>query len=131
MTDHDVDLVLMAARLGAALEAGERPPCCWPDLGPLWLSEDREERAEAALHCDGCVIWSACRDAGESAGRTGGRASFGVWAGHDYGNGPRPTTTSNDRPPCTYRPAAAELPPTPIRCQPQPASDAALSGGTS
>ena len=87
----------LARVLSAALEADERPPCCWPDMAPLWLSEDREERAEAALHCDDCSIFAACAAAGESAGRTGGRAAFGVWAGHDYGNGPRPTTTTTTR----------------------------------
>jgi len=91
----------LARVLSAALEADERPPCTYPDTGPLWLSESREERDEAAAHCDGCVIWDACRDAGESAGLTGGRATFGVYAAHDYAKGPRPTTTTttkeNDR----------------------------------
>lgn len=80
----------LARVLVDALEAGERPPCCYPDRTLLWLSEDREERAEAALHCDGCTIFDACRDAGESAGLTGGRATFGVFAGHDYARGKRP-----------------------------------------
>lgn len=80
----------LAHVLAAALEAGERPPCTYPDKAPLWLSESREERAEAALHCDGCTIFDACRDAGESAGLTGGRATFGVWAAHDYTKGKRP-----------------------------------------
>lgn len=80
----------LARVLAASLEADERPPCCYPDKAPLWLSEDREERTEAAAHCDGCVIWDACLDAGESAGLTGGRATFGVWAGWDASKGKRP-----------------------------------------
>lgn len=97
MTDHDVDLDLLAARLGAALEAGERPPCCWPDLGPLWLSEKHTDRAEAAHHCDGCAIFDACQDAGRSAGLTGGPATFGVWGGVDRTARPRPKTSRAKR----------------------------------
>lgn len=84
----------LARVLSAALEADERPPCCWPDVGPLWLSDSREDREEAALHCSGCLIFDACRDAGESAGLTGGRATFGVYAAHDYTRGKRPATTT-------------------------------------
>ena len=81
----------LAHVLAASLDSNDRPPCTYPDTGPLWLSEDSTERTQAAAHCDGCPIWDACLDAGESAGITGGRATFGVWAGWDYGRrGKRP-----------------------------------------
>lgn len=78
----------LTAALLATLEANVEPPCCEAGTN-LWLSEDHRERTEAAAHCDGCVVWDACRDAGESAGLTGGRATFGVFAGHDYTRGKR------------------------------------------
>lgn len=89
----------LARVLAAALEAGEHPPCCYPDTGALWLSESREERDEAAAHCDGCTIFDACRAAGESAGLTGGHATFGVWAGGDRTRQPgkkNPTTAKEN-----------------------------------
>lgn len=32
----------LAHVLAASLDTYDRPPCTYPDLGPLWLSEDRE-----------------------------------------------------------------------------------------
>lgn len=64
--------------LRAALEAGQRPPCCHPAYGPAWTSEKASERAEAAVACAPCPILDTCRDAAER-----GREVFGVWAGID------------------------------------------------
>ena len=83
-------LDILHGALSAAVNARRRVPCRVPGHGAAWTSDAYEERAEAAEHCDGCVIWDACRDAGESAGLTGGRATFGVYAAHDYARGKRP-----------------------------------------
>lgn len=68
----------LLADLGALLDSGDRPPCCWPDEGPLWLSDQRAERARAAELCDGCSILDACHAAAEESGER-----FGIWGGRD------------------------------------------------
>ncbi|GAA3667164.1 transcription factor WhiB [Yimella lutea] len=61
-------------------EAGDRPRCGEPGAHELWLSEDTEDRAQAARWCAGCSVLAECAAA---AGEL--KASFGVWAGRDYG----------------------------------------------
>lgn len=73
-----------AERLTQALirltEAGIRPRCGEPGADELWLSEDAEDRAQAARWCAGCPVLAECAAA---AGEL--KACFGVWAGRDYG----------------------------------------------
>ena len=66
MTAHE-DL---SAALVALLDDDDRPPCCWPDVGPWWISEDRADRARAAEHCHGCAILDACHAAAEETDET-------------------------------------------------------------
>jgi len=55
----------LTAALVALLDDDDRPPCCWPDVAPWWLSEDRATRARAAEHCHGCAILDRCHAAAE------------------------------------------------------------------
>lgn len=64
--------------LAALLDSGDRPPCCWPDVGPWWLSESASDRARAVEHCHGCAILDPCHAAAEST-----RERFGVYGGRD------------------------------------------------
>ena len=63
----------LALSIATALESGQRIPCAGSSE---WLSENRDERAEAALSCTGCPAFAPCRAAGH-------REAFGVWAGID------------------------------------------------
>jgi hypothetical protein len=75
----------MIAQLGRAvtdaLSQGQAVPCVGRDE---WISEDLEERAEAAALCKPCPILAACASAAPSQRRVG---SFGVWAGVDRAPG--------------------------------------------
>lgn len=65
----------LALALLYAVESVLRVPCIGDGR---WLSEDGQEREEAALGCDGCPSVIEC---GQAADETGER--FGVWAGAD------------------------------------------------
>lgn len=69
-------LVGLDEELRRTLAAGVRPPCTRG--GDAWLSEDADERAEAAEACGRCpaVLRAACREAGRFQ-------SFGVFGGVD------------------------------------------------
>lgn len=57
---------------------GRRPICGdWRDGSP-WLSDDRHERAYAAILCQRCPVLSECAASADEAGET-----FGVWGGTD------------------------------------------------
>lgn len=62
-------------RLGMAVGDGRTPFC---DGRDEWLSEDADERAEAAEACHHCPVLTACADAAREL-----RPTFGVWAGRD------------------------------------------------
>lgn len=49
----DAALVNMAAR-------GDKPRCSWPDLAPLFVSDDPEDRARAVRRCAGCEVIDLC-----------------------------------------------------------------------
>lgn len=65
---------LTAALAGLRAE-GRSTPCAGAD-GALWLSEDAEEREEAAERCQGCPVLEACY-------RAGAAERWGVWGGRD------------------------------------------------
>lgn len=72
-----------AARVQLARAIEQRPdevPCLTSSQPELWISDDPEDRAEAAEACrlGECPVWTAC---GKAA--TVGRETFGVWAGRD------------------------------------------------
>lgn len=73
-------------------EAGSRPRCGEPDAHLMWLSEDSEDRAQAARWCAGCSVLAEC-----AAAATELKATWGVWAGRDYGERHRaPQTTKKE-----------------------------------
>ncbi|WP_374969928.1 WhiB family transcriptional regulator [Terrabacter sp. BE26] len=72
----------LAQCLRDAVEAGLRIPCAGRDE---WLSEDHEERAQAAQWCDGCPCITEC---GTAANET--KERFGVFGGQD--RTPQPKT---------------------------------------
>lgn len=57
---------------------GVVPPCA---RRAEWISEDAEERAYAAGHCQGCPALAACR-----AFAISNQEPAGVWAGIDMGD---------------------------------------------
>ena len=63
-------------------ELDRLPPCVGSDG---WTSDDRDERALAARCCAGCPLLDLCAKLADEYG-----ATFGVWAGRDYG--PKATT---------------------------------------
>lgn len=71
----------LTAALGHLLEQGQRPPCAGG--GDVWLSDDLDERSQAAHACDGCPLLAPCDAVGQGE-------KFGVWAGIDR-------TTTNKR----------------------------------
>ena len=80
-------------RLAAALadlEAQGVLTPCQHGAGALWLSDDYLERRKAAALCKACPVIDVCGDAAVVAGLSGGRATFGVYAAHDYAKGKRP-----------------------------------------
>jgi hypothetical protein len=66
-------------RLSLALEAathrGDRVPCAGREE---WVSEDHDDRAEAAIACRPCPVTSLCAAAADE-----NREVWGVWAGVD------------------------------------------------
>ncbi len=67
--------------LAALVEQGELPPCS--DGSGRWVSEDRNDRATAAVDCGSCPILTPCAAAADAV-----RESFGVLGGKD--RTPRP-----------------------------------------
>lgn len=59
-------------------EDGRRPRCGEPGGPELWLSEDADERAQAAGLCVGCSVLIECENAAKQH-----RVTFGTWAGVD------------------------------------------------
>ena len=55
-----------------------QPRCSQPEDHYLWLSEDHDERRQAARLCAGCPVIDPCDRAASAQ-----RASFGTWAGRD------------------------------------------------
>lgn len=76
----DAALLDMAAR-------GDKPRCAWPDLAPLFVSDDHDDRARAARRCWGCPVHAQCGAAADETGET-----FGVWAGIDRTRRPNQRT---------------------------------------
>lgn len=70
---------------------GRRPRCGDPETHDLWLSDDPEERKQAAAWCAGCPVLTECADAAADAKET-----FGVWAGVDRTLRPPRKTTASD-----------------------------------
>lgn len=68
----------LTAALLALASRGQRPRCGDPGARDLWLSDDYDERAQAAAWCNGCPVWQECGAAAESR-----QERFGVWAGQD------------------------------------------------
>lgn len=78
MTAHDT----LAGALRSLLDGGRWPVCTQdPDA---WLSEEPEERAEAARWCADCELLDPCWVAGIDE-------RFGVWGGLDRTRRPRTT----------------------------------------
>lgn len=75
MTAHDK----LTGALVALAADGDRTPCAWPETLHWWTSDAAAERAEAALHCDGCAVLDACHDAAEE------NHELFVWGGRDRG----------------------------------------------
>lgn len=73
---------ILTLAVEAALERGTRIPC---RDRPEWLSDDPEERAEAADACRPCPVIELCAEAAHSKPRQ----QFGVWAAKDYTRTPR------------------------------------------
>jgi hypothetical protein len=65
---------------------GILPNCGNPSTGWMWLSEDIEDRAQAAKWCRGCPIYRECGDAASAR-----RERFGVWSGEDRTRNPGKT----------------------------------------
>lgn len=57
-------------------DAGRPVPC--QDGTDRWLSEDPDQRAEAAELCPRCPVLDACRESADAH-----KEKFGVWAGVD------------------------------------------------
>ena len=55
---------------------GVRPRCGDYETSYLWLSEVEAERKQAALMCNGCVVWSECNEVGRYQ-------TFGTYASKD------------------------------------------------
>ena len=69
--------VLTTALVRAAAK-GIRPRWGDYETSYLWLSEHDGERKQAALMCNGCVVWAECDEVGQ-------HQRFGVWGGRDRG----------------------------------------------
>jgi hypothetical protein len=59
-----------------AASRGQRPRCGDYETSYLWLSEDEQDRKQAALLCTGCPIFQPCNDVGR-------HQRFGVFGGRD------------------------------------------------
>lgn len=73
-TAHDA----LAEALAAAQRAGGAIPCQSPARSSWWLSDDPDERAEAAQLCRPCPVREICRETAKVT-----REAFGVWGGRD------------------------------------------------
>ena len=71
----------LAIALEAAVFRGDRVPCAGREE---WVSEDVDERAEAARACRPCPVTALCAAAADEH-----REKFGVWAGVDRTPRPR------------------------------------------
>ena len=71
MTAHEQ----LALALADAIAQGHEIPCGTSDG---WLSDDADQRAEAAQACRHCPVIDLCADAGASTSER-----FGVWGGID------------------------------------------------
>jgi hypothetical protein len=60
------------------VDTGQRTPCFDDDA---WISDDPDDRAEAARRCLACPVLDPCALA---AHEIRPRLVFGVWAGHDF-----------------------------------------------
>lgn len=71
-------------------ERGARPPCGHRWSGDLWVSDDAEDRRQAAVLCRPCPVLEACAAAAEEADER-----HNVWGGRDYTrhHGPRKPST--------------------------------------
>ncbi|GAB3758775.1 hypothetical protein GCM10027599_26620 [Yimella radicis] len=70
----------LTCALARLTDAGTLPRCGEPGAHELWLSEDAEDRAQAARWCAGCPVLAECAAAADEL-----KACFGVWAARDYG----------------------------------------------
>lgn len=92
--------------LVALLRDGDRPPCCWPDVGPWWTADDHETRARAAEHCHGCAILTPCHAAAESTReRFGGVGRTRPRARRPPDDEEGPAVTDDTRPQLDHAPA--------------------------
>lgn len=66
--------------LRAASDNDNLPPCTGHGE---WLSDDTDERREAAELCGGCPVFDACGAAADEL-----QVRFGTWAGVDRGGRP-------------------------------------------
>ena len=71
----------LASALEAADDRGDTVPCAGR---AEWISEDVDERAEAARACRPCPVTALCAAAADEH-----REKFGVWAGVDRTPRPR------------------------------------------
>lgn len=65
---------------------GRRPRCGEPGGHDLWLSDDADDRAQAARWCVGCAVLTECGAAADEHGER-----FGVFGGRDRTPAPRLT----------------------------------------
>lgn len=92
VTAHDT----LTVALRSLLDAGRWPVCTQdPDA---WLSDEPDERAEAARWCASCELIEPCRKAGRSE-------KHGAWGGRGC-TGRRPNTT----PPRSTKPDGKDNP---------------------
>lgn len=68
----------LTCALARLTDAGTLPRCGEPDAYLMWLSEDAEDRSQAARWCRGCPVLTECAAAAVELG-----ATWGVWAGVD------------------------------------------------
>jgi hypothetical protein len=69
----------LVTAIADAASRGLTYTCSDPSIGHLWLSEDADERAQAAKLCIGCVIQAECWSVAHAR-----RERFGTWGGHDF-----------------------------------------------
>ncbi len=73
--------------LAAAERAGQEIPCRVAEEPQIWISEDPDERAEAASLCEPCPVRAVCQETAIAA-----KEAFGVWGGRDLAP-PKPKPT--------------------------------------
>lgn len=67
-----------------AIRAGLTLPCTGVRGGDPWLSDDENQRAEAATACRSCPVLDECRAYAQAH-----RTTFGVYGGRDFTPKPR------------------------------------------